>query len=79
MSDREQLAARLVEAAARQVLKDEPVLIHFHWSAEAVARPALAAGLRELDEAVMERVVAGRDPIDLSGLADYIEKGAGDG
>lgn len=90
MSDREQLAARLVEAAAAASwISPAP------WDAPSVqqqcgaiyrdrTRLAVAAAFRELAEGLAEAErhhdALGRiHHRDLSGLADYIEKGAGDG
>lgn len=82
MSDREQLAARLVEAAA-QAHEDADAAWRIHDVDGPIrnlrARFMAATVLRELDRAVMQLVRDGHDPIDLSGLADYIENGAGDG
>jgi hypothetical protein len=64
------LAQRLVEAAAKQVMKDQPVLIHFDWSAEAVARPALVGAFRELCKTASPDLQR-----QFRELADSIEKG----
>lgn len=86
MTDLEQLAARLVEATEKAVLDQRDR----DWAAaprgasydlqaffQSEQRAGIVALLRTLDELVMERVRDGLDPIALSGLADFIEKGGG--
>jgi hypothetical protein len=65
------LAQRLVQQASIALVPHTPgddVLLR-------AAPAAVVAVLRELDLEAMRRVLANSDPIDLSALADSIEKG----